>query len=194
MRFFFRKKDQPRPVEPHDPFQIELSGRNYAELVKCDVALKFWLPESVEKKIDEMCSFQDTSASDLIRQILFIHLYGRYDLFGLIERQNHTFRLNCRPKYSIAKRSADYIPPPPEPVEKNIADVKVWVPARMKDDIQALARQAGKKPSEYVRKVIFTHMFGHVPPEGFSADETPSEGVNEDNFSEHDFNRGSFFT
>lgn len=186
MRFFSRKKDQPRPLPPPDPFQIELSGRNYKELDKCDVALKFWLPESVEKKIDEMCSFQDTSTSDLIRQILFIYLYGRYDLFGLIERQNYTFRLNNRPRfsYSLAKRSADYIPPPPKPVEKSIADVKVWIPVRMKDDLQALATKAGKKPSAYVREVLITHLFGHVPPEGISPDSAPPEGFNEEELSE----------
>jgi hypothetical protein len=63
MRFFFRKKDQPQPVAPPEPYRIELSGRNYDQLAECNVALKFWLPESVEKKIDEMCSFQDTSAT-----------------------------------------------------------------------------------------------------------------------------------
>lgn len=184
MRFFFRKKDQPRPVPPPSQYRIVLSGRNYEELDECDVALKFWLPESVEKKIDESCSFLDTSASDLIRQTLFIHLYGRYDLFGLIERQNTTFKLNTRARFSISKPPADYIPPPPKPIEKNLADIKVWVPARMKDDIQTLARVAGKKPSVYVRQVLITHLFGHVPPEGISPEVTPPEGFNEEVFSE----------
>lgn len=183
MRFFNRKKDQPRPLPPPNPYRIELSGRNYQEFEECDVALKFWLPESVEKKIDQMCSFQDTSASDLIRQILFIQLYGRYDLFGLIERQNDTYMLRPKPEIKFClKRDESSDPPPPLELEKNLADVKVWVPARMKGDIQALARQAGKKPSLYVREVIFTHLFGLVPPEGISPDAAPPAGCEEDSF------------
>ncbi len=34
-----------------------------------------------------MTTFLDTSISDYVRQILFIHLYGRYDLLGLLEEQ-----------------------------------------------------------------------------------------------------------
>lgn len=178
MRFFFRKKDQPRPVEP-PVYHVQLSGRNYEELDECDVALKFWMPESVEKKIGEMSSVQNTSASDLVRQILFIHLYGRYDLFGLIERKCSTFML-CRPV--MYSRSAAVVDPdaPAVPVEKSIADFKVWIPAKMKADIQVLAQKAGKKPSLYVREVIVTHLFGHVPPEGFMFDMLPPDGHVED--------------
>jgi predicted DNA-binding protein len=181
MRFFSRKKDQARPGRPDIPYSIKLSGRDYDQLDICDSAIKFWLPETVEKKIDEMCSFQDTSASDLIRQILFIHLYGRYDLFGLIERQNHTYQLNSLPKFSL--RSIDHLVPLPIPIEKNIADVKVWVPAKMKEDILMLAKDAGKKPSAYVRETIITHLFGHVPPGDISPEMSPPRGYEEEAFS-----------
>ena len=70
--------------------------------------------------------------------------------------------------------------PKPEPVEKSIADFKVWIPAKMKADIRALAQKAGKKPSLYVREVIVTHLFGHVPPEGISIDMLPPDGHVED--------------
>ncbi len=75
MRFFFRKKDESPPFQIQTPLQIVPSNRNFDQLKDCDVALKFWLPEYVKKMIDRMCRFQDTSASNLIRQILFIHLY-----------------------------------------------------------------------------------------------------------------------
>lgn len=179
MRFFFRKKDQTRPVEVPVEYRIKLSGRSYEELDECDAALKFWLPESVEKKIDEMCSLQDTTASDLVRQILFIHLYGRYDLFGLVERKSYTFQLNQVPRYSLAWSESN-TDAPAAPVEKSIADLKVWIPAKMKADIQMLAKKAGKKPSLFVRQVIITHLFGHVPPEGMTIDMHPPDGHQED--------------
>ena len=186
MFFFKRKKDQPRPVKPPTSYHVSLSGRDYDQLAECDTALKFWLPESIEKKIDEMCSFMNTSASDLVRQILFIHLYGRYDLFGLIERQIDTFGMNqLKFKHNMFSRSCPLdsngdVVRDPETVEKSIADFKVWIPAKMKADIQALAQKTGNKPSLYVRQVIITHLFGHVPPEGISLDMLPPNGYVED--------------
>lgn len=189
MRFFFRKKDESVPWKPQTEPRIALSNRNFDQLKDCDVALKFWLPEYVERMIDKMCSFQDTSASDLIRQILFIHLYGRYDLFGLIERQDQTYNLQTREKVMFSLRT-DSLTPEQEAARdlelkkaRNIADVKVWVPARMKDDIKLLAQKVGKKPSQYVREIIITHLFGHIPPTGISAAETPPDGFNEEAFS-----------
>jgi hypothetical protein len=189
MRFFSRKKDESIPWIPRTEPHIVLSNRNFDQLKECDVALKFWLPEYVERMIDKMCSFLDTSASDLIRQILFIHLYGRYDLFGLIERQDQTYNLQTREKVMYSLRT-DSLTPEQEVAKdlelkkaRNIADVKVWVPAKMKEDIKLLAQKLGKKPSQYVREVIIIHLFGHIPPRGISAVETPPDGFNEEAFS-----------
>lgn len=188
MRFFFRKKDESVPWRPQTEPRIVLSNRNFDQLKECDVALKFWLPEYVERMIDRMCSFQDTSVSDLIRQIFFIHLYGRYDLFGLIERQDQTYNLQTRERVRFSLRALSVEEEVARSIEgkntRNIADVKVWVPAKMKDDIRQLAQKAGKKPSVYVREVIITHLFGHVPPDGISAAENPPEGFNEEAFSD----------
>jgi hypothetical protein len=188
MRFFFRKKDESVPWIPRTEPRIVLSNRNFDQLKQCDVALKFWLPEYVERMIDRMCSFQDTSASDLIRQILFIHLYGRYDLFGLIERQDETYNLQTREKVRFSLRPLTFEEEVAISIEeknkRNIADVKVWVPAKMKDDIKELAQKAGKKPSVYVRELIITHLFGHIQPNGISPAENPPEGFNEEVFSE----------
>ena len=188
MRFFFRKKDESVPWTPRTEPHIVLSNRNFDQLKECDVALKFWLPEYIERMIDRMCRFQDTSASDLIRQVLFIHLYGRYDLFGLIEQQDQTYNLKTKEKAMYSFRELSPEEEAAKDLElkkiKNIADVKVWVPVKMKDDIRLLAQKAGKKPSVYVRELIITHLFGHVPPEGISVAENPPEGFNEEAFSE----------
>ena len=67
-------------------------------------------------------------------------------------------------------------------VEKNIADIKLWIPAKMKADIQALAKKAGKKPSTYVREVIISQLYGHIPPEGISLETIAPEECDEDAF------------
>lgn len=180
MQFFSRSKDQTRAkgsVDGACPYSVKLSDRDYAQLRNCDTPLKFWISEPVEKMIDEMCAFQDTSASDLIRQILFIHLYGRYDLFGLIERQDNTFKLNGRVRFS---ENVDVVNGAAVPVDKSIADVKVWIPKQMKVDLQILASCSGKKLSAYVREVLQVHLFGNIPPDGIALDKAPPAGYVED--------------
>jgi hypothetical protein len=63
--FFKRKKNMFTPEESPVTYYVQLSGRNYDELDECDVALKFWMPESVEKKLGEMCAVQSTTTSDI---------------------------------------------------------------------------------------------------------------------------------
>lgn len=180
MRFFFRKKDDSRAAIPRQEHVITMTNRDFSDLDDDKAALKFWIPESVETMMDELSSKFDTSTSDSYRQMLFIHLYGRYDLTGLLERQDHRFALNEEPFYSIDFTALTNTVPTPE--EKSIADVKVWVPLKMKNDLQFLANRKGVKLSRYVRSVLMDQLLGHLPysetPAGASP---PSESDDEDN-------------
>lgn len=171
LKFFGRKKDEIYPGETKSTC-INLSGRNYDELSVCDTTLKIWLSESVEIKLNEMCCFVDTTMSDIIRQVLFIHLYGRYDLFGLIERQDKTFNLNqgIRCKLPDVSPTNDEIS---KMRENYVADIKLWIPKRMKDDLQLLADRANKKVSSYAREVILAHLFGNIPTSSATHSDPP---------------------
>ena len=161
MRFFFRKKDEPKSAVPRRGATVTMTGRDFSVLDKNNAALKFWIPESVEIVMNELSRKFDTSTSDSYRQMLFVHLYGRYDLTGLLERQDHRFALNGVPMYSRASTSsADEIL---LPKEKSTADVKVWVPLKMKEDLQMLAKRKGVKLSHYVRSVVIEQTMGHIP-------------------------------
>jgi hypothetical protein len=185
MRFFFRKKDEPKVATPRRGHTITMTGRDFSELDESNAALKFWIPESVEKIMYELSSKFDTSTSDSYRQMLFVHLYGRYDLTGLLERQDHRFALHGIPLYSRAA-SATTADSKSMPPEKSIADVKVWVPLKMKEDLKLLARRKGVKLSQYVRSVVMEQTLGHIPYNEVLADlaTPPPESVDEDNDSE----------
>jgi hypothetical protein len=185
MRFFFRKKDEPKSAPPRRTDMITMTGRDFSDLDGEKAALKFWIPESIEVIMNELSSKYDTSASDCYRQMFFVHLYGRYDLTGLLERQDHRFALNSIPLYSIAA-PATTADAEPTPMEKSIADVKVWVPLKMKEDLQLLARRKGVKLSQYVRSVVIEQTLGHIPYNEVFADPAipPPESVDEDNDSD----------
>jgi hypothetical protein len=178
LRFFFRKKDERKAAIPGRKNVITMTSRDFSELDGDKIALKFWIPESVEKMMDELSRKFDTSTSDSYRQMLFVHLYGRYDLTGLLERQDHRFALNGIPLYSIA--SATSTEDVSTPQEKNIADVKVWVPLKMKDDLQLLANSKGVKLSQYVRSVLMDQLLGHLPYNKALAGASPPPEFNDE--------------
>jgi len=155
MKLFFRHKDDTNPRQQEREHSITLTERNYFLLDDNDVPLKYRMTEELERMVDEICSYLDTSASDFIRQMLFIHLYGRYDLLGLLERQ---FPI-------LDERRRMVIPSGPDEStakSRNIADYKVWLPRVMKDDLAFLAQAEGVTLSRYVRNVIITHLTGHA--------------------------------
>jgi hypothetical protein len=157
MKLFFRHKDDTNPRQQEREHSITLTERNYFLLDDNDVPLKFRMTEELERMVDEICSYLDTSASDFIRQVLFIHLYGRYDLLGLLERQFPV--LDERRRMVIPSGPPDDAPPKRS---ANIADFKVWLPRVMKDDLAFLAQAEGVTLSRYVRNVIITHLTGHA--------------------------------
>ena len=182
MQFFQRSKDNPRHLSPDDTPAVSLTGRDYAPLHSNDATLKFWIPEPLEKKIDELCRFFDTSASDFIRQVLFIHLYGRYDLVGLIERQDNRFDLmpEQRIKFSACEIGDQLQPTSPPSPPKNIADIKVWLPSAMKNELQELANRRSMKLSRYVRLVLISHVLGNLPHNRQISGLEPPAGLQED--------------
>jgi len=136
------------------------TGRNYNTLDTYDTALKFWLPEVMKTALIEMCGHANTTRSDIIRQTLFTYLYGRYDLFGLIEKGDSRFALTA-PVKILFSRAASTENRTPE-LGKNTEDVKVWIAKQMKDDLQLLADKTGLSLSHFIREILISNLFGHT--------------------------------
>ncbi len=178
MRFFFRKKDEARKSSNRPEHMISMLTRDYRKFISRDVAIKIWLPESVEKKMEEIATLFDCSVSDLIRQILFVHLYGRYDFLGLVEREDpkrlkasgDTGQREYGVRYSFPNIAAALNRPDDI---KSIAGFKVWVPDKMKWHLTKLAEQHRMSMSAYAREVIMTHLLGNVPSDRDVFSEVP---------------------
>ena len=168
---FLLKSQTSRPEENTDPEPqirtITGTGRNYGALDTYDTALKFWLPEVMKTAFIEMCNHANTTRSEIIRQTLFTYLYGRYDLFGLIERGDSRFALTSPALYSRAVSAENRSPE----LGKNTEDVKVWIAKQMKDDLQALADKSSLTLSHFIREILISNLFGHTYlPERFAVD------------------------
>lgn len=174
MWFFFRRQrnrqteQAPSPAKPR-PLSFEQIARGFGDLADFrhhDAALKFWLPEPAERALVEFCENADQSFSEWLRQYFVVYAYGLLALSALNERCPGFFRDPPRVRYSMPKvsdppgkkRVATYWVPE---LGKNIAPIKVWIPARLKEDLHILADHAEIPLSQFVREIVISRLLGH---------------------------------
>lgn len=135
---------------------------DFEDLANEDVALKFWLPDPVERALEDLAKYYDVSVSLLVRILLADYVYGRYALAYMRENQVGIHRRDSDQIMFSRRSSAQevkYIFKVPE-LGKNIAPIKVWIAQRQKNDLQALADHAGVLLSKFVRELIVGGVLG----------------------------------
>ena len=137
---------------------------DFNEFVRDDAVLKVWFPEKISVRLDWLSGQQNVSRPDLVRSMLFEHLYGRVALLRLQEfaRQRLAAIREAKPVYSS---DSDIKKSPQRGVNlemlgKSVDDFKLHLPARLKADTVDLARMHSLTPSNYVRKVMVQVLLG----------------------------------
>ena len=152
---------------------VTMTNRDYTPLTKDDdVVIKFWLPELLGTIIEETSSMLKITRSDLVRQLLFSYLYGRYDWLGFFERraQEPARTIDVgRDEFSVPtfmrlqsdgdEKARKQIV---KDLGKNIEDLKVWIPRKIKEDIDELAGKANLSCSEMIREIMLSSLIGHT--------------------------------
>lgn len=139
-----------------------------------DASIKLWLPEKLVSAIDVLCKSHDASRPDILRWVLFEHLYGRVEFEFLRRSVNLSVgepeiqfspRAEPKPKFSSRRDvNNSYL-------GKATEDIKLWMPSVMKADLELAAASSasffsslmsrGKVPlSDYIRAVLARHLFG----------------------------------
>ncbi len=139
---------------------------DFRDLGNHDTALKFWLPESAAEAIKELCERNGDSMSEALRQFFAQHCYGIYAFQVMNEAIPNLFRDPGPVMFSRAR-----VEPPPgkkrvdtywvPELGKNVMPIKVWIPARMRSDLQALADHVGINLSQYTREIVISRLLGH---------------------------------
>lgn len=132
------------------------TGRDFEFLTGDLVAIKVWLPETVETLLEAWATRLGVSKAGLVTQLLFAHLYGWCDLHA--HYGDEARWAVPRPRHA-ASRSPSYRPD----LGKSIADVRAYVPGQMRDDLARLAEREGLKISAYARRVILDQFLGRMP-------------------------------
>lgn len=144
---------------------------DFQDLGHHDTALKFWLPEPAQEALQELAERQDESMSELLRQFLAQHTYGVYTFQLMNDRYPGLFKVGLpQPHEGIRfsrrrvneedgkKRIDTYWVPE---LGKNVMSIKLWLPKRLRDDLQVLAEHTGIRLSQYVREIVISRLLGH---------------------------------
>ena len=175
---FFRKKrvdhesvkfDQPAPKALAFSALVDDMG-DFRDLGVHDVALKFWLPEPAEKAIQELSKINGESMSESLRQFFVIHCYGLYMFSVMTQKMPKLFKDPEPVRFSRTRDADQEADPPGKKREttywvlelgKNVAPIKIWVPQRVKADLQVLADHVDITLSQYLREVVISRLLGH---------------------------------
>lgn len=141
-----------------------------SDLGNHDTALKFWLPEPARVALDELALRQGESMSEVLRQFLAQHTYGVYAFHLMNDRYPGLFKVGL-PQFDTdirfsrrstvqdgKKRIETYWVPE---LGKNVMSIKLWLPRRLRDDLQLLADHTGIKLSQYIREIVISRLLGH---------------------------------
>lgn len=143
------------------------TGRSLDGLEENDQPVKVHLAEPVRIALNELADHYDSNLSVIVRHILFIQLYGLYDLVARVERGKKDFlpyrqgMADMGVRYSRRQQGTASPPPPPD-LGKNLDNIKIWLPSRMVADIDQLSEQAGRNRSAWIRGMLIRHLFGQI--------------------------------
>lgn len=129
--------------------------RDYHGLNVQTEQLRVWLPDPAKIALNELAQQAETSMTVYLIEYFASYLYGQHELLrmretrtGIYEPQNHK---------ACAMAASPRQPPN---LGKNIFALKMFVPKKLKLDLQALADKAQASLGEFSRSLICAHLFG----------------------------------
>jgi hypothetical protein len=155
--------ERPRPMKFS---QIVEGMGDFCDLATNDDAMKFWLPEPAMEALRELCAISGNSISESLRQFFAHHCYGIYAFHVMLTKHPDLFKDPEPPKFSRR-----FVEPPPgkkriytywvPELGKNVVAMKVWVPSRLRNDLQILAAHVELNLSQYAREIVISRLLGH---------------------------------
>ena len=124
--------------------------------------IKLWLPERLLAAIDVLCGIHDASRPDVLRTIFFEHAFGRVEMAHLRRRAALRGRESPGVKLSPRRISTDLTAREINArfLGKATEDVKLFVPAALKSELEELARSREQALSDYLRGVLARELLG----------------------------------
>lgn len=153
---------------------------NFKDFEKTDASLKVWLPQVLSDRVNWLSKARDVSRPDVIRALLFEHLYGRvaYEAFVKYAAQKR-----AEVELKLARQNLSATDGPYDLVRgfksvevlfstsrntqidlqhlgKSVDDIHVSLPLQLKLDLEAIGHMHRLSASGYVRKMLVLQLLG----------------------------------
>jgi len=158
---FAKRGARESTIESALPSQLD-----YPQFEVDDVWIKIWLPEKLTQALERLSAAHDASRPDVLRALLFEHVYGRQELEALIAWKQR------RDKKAAAFMVREpQVPYPALEGKRSVSidlfgkateDIKLFLPRRLKAEIVTLAKTDGLGVSDYVRKTLVRMLLGEM--------------------------------
>ncbi|GEM_PF-1097802 len=150
------------------PADLSVFGTN-------DAVIKLWLPERLTLALESLSASQGLSRPDVLRWLLFEHVYGRTALGQLQtwkrKKEAEVAEARRRALDQTAASGACFSPARAVPAErtitarllgKSVEDFKLWLPLALKIQLDVLATLEGLGLSDYLRKTLVRLLLGEA--------------------------------
>lgn len=149
------------------------------EFEQNDTEVKVWLPQLLLDRVNWLSKTRDASRPDVIRALLFEHLYGRVAYEALVryaadKRAEAVLTLARQTQLATWSTTVKGTPSSDDIrmsktrstevdlkwLGKSIDDLEVKLPSRMKVDLEEVAARYHLTASSYVRKMLVLQLLG----------------------------------
>lgn len=130
-----------------------------------DACIKLWLPEKLIQGLDSLGAAHGMSRPDVLRWLLFEHVYGRPSLEQLKEWKRQKDAAPAQLHGGQVQYSPKFAGPPVRKITtqllgKSQEDLKLWLPGLLKTDLEKLASAENLGLSDYLRKTLVRILMG----------------------------------
>jgi len=150
------------PIVP--PTELAAFSRN-------DACIKLWLPEKLITALDVLSATHEMSRPDVLRWLLFEHVYGRPALDRLKAWKREKDANDARRQEQPPAVGSGVMFSPKQPtlserqittrlLGKSVEDCKLWLPSPLKAELETLAKAEGLALSDYTRKTLVRVLLG----------------------------------
>lgn len=171
-----RRTDPPSTLARINP--MPASGNDWSAFENAGSwpSIKVWLTVETVWRLDDLAAYRDQSRSEVIRDLLFIGLYGHYAYAQLMSERRGLPRApgelesgermlfsRKRGPQAAAPAPAPPPPPPPAPSANRRENLRLFLPEPMKVALETVAGRDGGTVSATVRRMVETLLLGATP-------------------------------
>ena len=161
----FAKRGSRLDGDADEHFPSDIDPRDFKDN---KATIKLWLPGKILAGVDIIGQRHHAGRPDVLRAILFEHVYGRAELVQLhIREGRRQSRLKERlPKIRFMLREPETFDTARAAtaglIGKAAHDFKLELPTRLRDELAQLAESADQPISEYIRGVLVRQILGEA--------------------------------